>query len=181
MRRSEYLQVHTTRVDAPDEALFPQGDSSHVRQQYTDFVRSTKYRGDARMLSCSDCHASHREAGLPADLKLSRADNGACTGCHAQVEPVREHVTDYTGVEHEVISESELACTTCHMVDTARGGAAIPALLDDDPGSATPLQHYYGDRATHRFVYAGRDAALEQPIAATNRCGFCHSSFLPNP
>ncbi len=66
------------------------------------------------------------------------------------------------------------------MVPTAKSGASVKALLDIIPGADPPVQYYWNDIAAHRMNMTGRDAYMEQPIAATNRCAPCHGGFFPN-
>jgi hypothetical protein len=179
-RRKTYLRDHVSRVDAASEDLFPSGDSRHAHQQYTEFLRSPKARSANVLVTCSDCHAPHREQDFPTSLRAAPNDDRACTACHAKVSDSHAHALDKTGYDHvRAVDPNKLSCTACHMVRTAAGGARPIALVDKSP--ATPEVTYLGgDRASHRFEYSGRARAREQPIAATQACASCHADFLPN-
>ncbi|HEX6239886.1 MAG TPA: hypothetical protein VFZ61_03285, partial [Polyangiales bacterium] len=178
-RRKDYLASHVTRVDAQGADLFASGDSQTSHQQYTDFIRSPKYRNDSLLATCSDCHSPHREFDLPADMNFSPASNAGCLGCHQPQQDVNAHALAKVGYDHlRGVDPDQLSCVACHQVKTALGGAHVPALLDNEVPSA-PVQYYWGDRTSHRFAFVGRSAAATQPIAATNDCAFCHVNFLP--
>ena len=132
-------------------------------------------------MTCSDCHAPHREADFPASLRAAPDDEAACIACHAQAGDLHAHALEKTHYDHvRGVDQTQLSCVSCHMVRTAAGGARPIALVDRSP--ATPQVTYLGgDRASHRFSYSGRSLAGEQPIAATQACASCHADFLPNP
>jgi hypothetical protein len=178
-RRQSYLRDHVSRADASEADLFASGDSRHARQQYTDFVRSPKYRSGALLVTCSDCHAPHREEEQPASLWRAPTDEGACTACHAEPADIHAHALAKVEFDHvRAVDQDELSCVACHMVKTAAGGARPLALVDE---SSLPVVEYTrGDRTSHRFAFVGREAAREQPVAATERCAFCHADFLSN-
>jgi predicted CXXCH cytochrome family protein len=180
LRRSQYLSAHVSRVDAQGSDLFASGDSQHSIQQYTDFVRSPKYRNGSLLATCSDCHSPHRTVPLPADMLFSASDNSACVGCHMEQQDLHAHVLDKVKYDHvRSVDQTKLTCVTCHQVKTATGGAHVPALIDNSVPSAV-YTYLYGDRTSHRFAFVGRSQAAVQPIAATNACAFCHVNFLPS-
>ncbi len=77
--------------------------------------------------------------------------------------------------------EEDLLCVTCHMVTTATSGAQLPELFDEVPSTDAPVWYFWGDITGHRFESQPTSLASEQPVPATNACGSCHVSFLPNP
>jgi Doubled CXXCH motif (Paired_CXXCH_1) len=179
-RRSRYLSDHVSRIDAQGSDLFPSGDSQHSIQQYTDFIRSPKYRNQGLLATCSDCHAPHRERELPADLLFAADNNSGCIGCHMAQKDVNAHALAKVNYDHvRSVDQSKLTCVACHQVKTATGGAHVPALIDNSVPSAV-YSYLYGDRTSHRFAFVGRAQANTQPIAATNACAFCHVGFLPS-
>jgi hypothetical protein len=91
------------------------------------------------------------------------------------------HVARVTGEKHDGVEVQQFACTRCHMVRTAAGGARHPELLDNLPRDATPVQYYHGDLASHRFSVTRKAEAAQQPVAATLGCAFCHGTQFPNP
>jgi hypothetical protein len=75
-------------------------------------------------------------------------------------------------------------CTDCHMVPTAKSGAAVPELLDRGGSGELDVQYYWNDTASHRLSmtrWTEFTGQPDQPIAFTNACGTCHASSLPNP
>lgn len=179
VRRKNYLSDHTSRIDAQGSDLFSSGDSAHSIQQYTDFIRSPKYRNGSLLATCSDCHAPHREPALPADLLFRTSDNSYCAGCHAAQKDVNAHANDKAHYDHvRSVDQTELTCVACHQVKTATGGAHVPALIDNTV-TTNVYTYLSGDRTSHRFSFVDRTQANAQPIAATNACAFCHVNFLP--
>jgi hypothetical protein len=180
-RRLSYLTDHVSRTDAAQSDLFASGDSRSAMQQYTDFVRSPKYRNGSLLATCSDCHSPHRERDFPADMLFAPTDDGACAGCHEAQQDLHAHALDKVGYDHvRSVDQNELNCVACHQVKTALGGAHVPALVDNSVPSQ-PFTYMHGDRTSHRFAFVGRDQAATQPIAATESCAFCHVNFLPRP
>ena len=179
-RRSRYLSDHVSRVDAQGSDLFASGDSRHSIQQYTDFVRSPKYRNKSLLATCSDCHSPHRERALPADMLFSIGDNKGCGACHSAQQDVNAHALAKVAFDHlRSVDQAQLTCVACHQVKTAEGGAHVSALVDNSVPSVV-YTYLWGDRTSHRFAFVGRSEANAQPIAATNACAFCHVSFLPS-
>ena len=121
-------------------------------------------------------------------MDTSGNPNALCTTCHSpevnpELYPLPEHVADVTGVNGHNSLEvffGPFVCTECHMVPTARSGAAVPALRDALGGPPT-VQYYWNDIASHRMTVTRWEGGQpEQPIAFTNVCGECHAEFLPN-
>jgi predicted CXXCH cytochrome family protein len=185
IRRAAFAVHHTTRVSGdPDEDFFSSGDAFGNYQQYSDHIRSTHYRNASRLVTCTGCHSPHANDADIAATDTSGNPNALCTTCHAEIEPVTEHIAFVTGVNNHD-SLGPFLCIECHMVTTAKSGAAVPALLDTLTNDDTEprWQYYWNDVASHRMTvtpwtdFAGRP---DQPIAFTNECGFCHGAFLPN-
>lgn len=179
--RARYALDHTSRVHGESSAFFASSDSALHRQQYADFIRSTKYRNASRTLTCSDCHDAHGSDAHATDLLAAATDDSGCTGCHPGMAMTRDHVEMQTTFRHDPVEVSELYCTRCHMVPTARSGAARLGLFDDLPTSSPAVQYLEGDVASHRFAVPLRDVRADQPSAATLACTRCHAAFLPNP
>jgi predicted CXXCH cytochrome family protein len=183
LRRAELASGFTSRMDATAGDLHPSGDSKSSHQQYTDFIRSSMYRNQYSLMTCSSCHDAHGSDQDPHELRASTDDNSACTGCHsgADFTSPRRHIRKVAKDPHTNVDDTLLLCTACHMVRTAFGGARHPELLDSIPASATPVQYFHGDLASHRFAVTARAQYTEQPVAATLQCAFCHSTDFPNP
>jgi len=182
IRRRELVGSHLSVLSAPEDAPFSSGDSRLGRAQYTDFVRSAKYRSPELLVTCVDCHAPHREPGVSSDLRYSANDDqGSCAGCHAEPKDIHVHAQKVVKYDHvRGVDQAAFTCTRCHMPKTATAGAHIPGLSDRSDPSAV-VDYFAGDRTSHRFEFAGRSQAAEQPVAATDACAYCHSDFLPNP
>jgi formate-dependent nitrite reductase cytochrome c552 subunit len=123
-------------------------------------------------------------------MDTSGNPNSLCTTCHSpaanpELYPLPAHVADVTGVDgHASLEElfGPFVCTDCHMVPTAKLGAAVPALRDSIGGPPT-VQYYWNDVASHRMTvtrWTSFTGQPDQPIAFTNECGQCHAEFLPN-
>lgn len=188
IRRREFAPLHTTRVSGAPEDFFISGDAKAHYQQYSDHVRSRHYRNPVRLTACSGCHNPHANPGDVADMDTSGNPNSLCTTCHSpavnpELYPLPEHVADVTGVNgHNSLEEffGPFVCTQCHMVPTARSGAAVTALTDSLGGPPT-VQYYWNDIASHRMTMTRWEGGQPaQPIAVTNECGECHAEFLPN-
>ncbi len=180
MRRSEYLMLHTTRIDATStDGLFASGDSSKNHQQVTDFLRTTMYRNPRQLMACSSCHDPHGSDTLPHQLLV--AGNALCTSCHSEAP--------FTAVQMHVLAQipagshasagllPSLTCPTCHMTPTATGGARVVSLRDF--GSPRPPRAYNGDIASHRFRVSRFAQYPAQPSSATQACAGCHNGSLP--
>jgi len=183
IRRAEFAVNHTTRVSGAEEAFWDSDDSKANYQQYSDHLRSRHYRNPVRLVTCTGCHSPHANDADIAEMDTSGNPNALCTTCHADILPVPEHVADVTGVAGHASLEPTFGpylCTECHLVPTAKSGAAVPALLDDLGGP--PVQYYWNDIASHRMTVTRWEGGQPiQPIAFTNECGECHRTELPNP
>jgi hypothetical protein len=185
IRRANFAANHTTRVSGdPDVDFFASGDAKTHYQQYSDYIRSKHYRNPDRLTTCTGCHSPHANAGDIADMDTSGNPNAMCTTCHAEIDPVTDHIASVTGVtSHDDFGP--FLCIECHMVPTAKSGAAVPALLDTLKESGEEdFQYYWNDVASHRMTvtsWTDFPGQPDQPIAFTNECGFCHGAFLPNP
>lgn len=181
IRRADFAIDNTTRVGGAPSDFFGSGDASAHYQQYSGHLQSRHYRNPNRILSCSGCHDPHANFEDVYGPSVSDNLNAVCTVCHSAPAflTVLDHVQTVTGFSHDTITR-EFRCTECHMVPTAKSGAAVKALLDIIPNSAPPVQYYWNDIAAHRMTMTGRDAYQEQPIAATNACAPCHGGFFPN-
>ena len=190
IRRSQFAANHTTRVSGAPEAFFELGDAKAHYQQYSDHIRSRHYRNPIRLTSCTGCHSPHANDSEIASMDESGNPNVLCTTCHSETAnpelyPVKDHVVDVTGVDaHESLQGifGPYLCTDCHMVPTAKVGAAVPA-LNDPLGGPPTVQYFWNDVASHRLTMTHWEevsSVFEQPLAFTNTCGECHAEILPN-
>jgi len=186
IRRREFAPQYTTRVSGAPEDFYASGDPRASYQQYSDHIRASHYRNPFRLTTCSGCHSPHANAMDVAEMDSSGNPNAVCTTCHSpevnpELYPVDQHVAQVTGFEGHA-GLAEYLCTECHMVPTARSGAAVPALRDASGGPPT-VQYYWNDTASHRMIMTRWDemeGQPEQPLAFTNACGSCHAGRLPN-
>jgi predicted CXXCH cytochrome family protein len=188
IRRAEFALTHTIRVSGPPEAFFDVGDpkSADARanyQQYSDHIRSKHYRNPTRLVSCTGCHSPHANSADIAAMDTSDNDNALCTTCHSpeanpELYPLTDHVEAVTGVtSHTSFGDDAFRCTECHMVPTAKSGAATKQL-------EFPVQYYWNDIASHRMImtrYTEVTVTPDRPVAFTNECGLCHSGLLTPP
>lgn len=188
IRRAEFAPSHTTRVSGAPEDFFPSGDARVNYQEYSDYLRSKHYRNSIRLTTCASCHNPHANAADVAAMDTSDNPNALCTTCHSpemspELYPLPEHVAEVTGVNgHASLEEffGPFQCKQCHMVPTARSGAAVPVLLDA-LGGPPVVQYYWNDIASHRMTVTRWEGGQpNQPIAFTNKCGECHAEYLPN-
>ena len=190
IRRREFAPLYTTRVSGAPEDFFASGDAKAHYQQYSDHVRSRHYRNPVRLTTCSGCHNPHANPDDVANMDTSGNPNSLCTTCHSpeanpELYPLPAHVAEVTGVNGHASLEELLGpflCTDCHMVPTAKLGAAVPALRDAIGGPPT-VQYYWNDVVSHRMTvtrWATFTGQPDQPIAFTNECGQCHAQILPN-
>jgi predicted CXXCH cytochrome family protein len=185
IRRADFAASHTTRVSGAPDDFFASGDAKAPYQEYSDHIRTRHYRNPTRLMSCTNCHSPHANDADVAAMDTSGNPNSLCTTCHSgltEPEDLDEHVALATA--NTVHDGFGLLCTDCHMVPTARSGAAVPALFD--PGSSTTLdvQYFWNDIPSHRLTMTRwRDFAgmIDQPVAFTNACGTCHTNLLVNP
>ncbi|MBT8453737.1 MAG: hypothetical protein KJO40_17355 [Deltaproteobacteria bacterium] len=190
VRRRELAPLHTTRVSGAPEDFFASGDAKAHYQQYSDHLRSPHYRNSTRLTTCTGCHDPHANPDDVAEMDTSGNPNALCTTCHSpeanpELYPAAAHVADVTGVNGHASLEAffgPFLCTDCHMVPTAKSGAAVRALVD--PIGAPPtVQYYWNDVSSHRMTvtrWTSFTGQPDQPIAFTNECGECHAEFLPN-
>ena len=190
LRRRDFAADYTTRVNGAPEDFFSSGDPKADYQQYSDHIRARHYRNPTRLTTCTGCHSPHANAADIASMDTSGNPNAVCTTCHSpelspEIYPVGQHVVNVTGFQGHASLEQLLGpytCNECHMVPTARSGAAVPALRDAIGGPPT-VQYYWNDIASHRMTmtrWESVPSAFDQPLAVTNECGQCHGEFLPN-
>jgi predicted CXXCH cytochrome family protein len=187
-RRADFALNYTQRVDGvplnPDGtpknfwSTLDDADSKSHHQQYSDFIRSHHYRNPFGLLTCTSCHDPHGNDENRNQLLIAADDNAICARCHTDKLPIRAHVDEATGNEHNNVAEEDFKCVTCHMVGTATSGAQSQELLYPDDSA-----YFWGDIAGHRFESQPTSLASDpgQPVPATNACGTCHVTFVPAP
>jgi predicted CXXCH cytochrome family protein len=176
--RPDFLANHTSRFDAANSDYWNDGiHSKSHHQQYTDLIKSSKYKNDSYLVTCSDCHDLHRKTSSPRQLRAAAQD--LCVGCHTAatgpgtaVGTLTEHSTAQIGYPHA--SVATLSCADCHMPKTAKTGSGEPGLLRD------AKQYWQNDISSHLFDMPRKAAAATtgMPVAYSNACGSCHNSGL---
>lgn len=156
--RAAYLANNTSRNDATTSDFWADGiHSKSHHQQYTDFIKSSKYRNDSMLLTCSSCHDVHAP-GTDRHQLNGVSDDSQCLSCHTTVDSAK-HQEKKTGAS--LHSSAPAKCIECHNVKTAKSGAGNLLL-----GA--------GDISSHVFdvPVAATDA---MPTAFRNSCNGCHS------
>ena len=153
--------------------------STEHHQQYSDFLKSTLYRNERQLVTCSDCHDTHGDrtyAGLqeyPHNLKGDPADpnSALCLSCHTLDPTV--HIVDKTGA-HDGL---QIACNECHMPRTARSGPGQMGTILSNGDN-----YWMNDIGSHVFDFVHKDQLgvagvapdASMPAPYTNSCGTCH-------
>lgn len=156
--RATYLDENTSRHDATTSNFWEDGiHSKSHHQQYTDFIKSSKYRNDSSLLTCTSCHDVHAPGTDRHQLSGSTSDS-LCLSCHTDVVS-GDHQVAKTG--SGLHAGAPAKCIECHTVKTAKSGAG-PALASDG-----------GDISSHVFDVP-LTAPDAMPLPFNNSCGGCH-------
>ncbi|MGE4477975.1 MAG: cytochrome c3 family protein [Deferribacterales bacterium] len=177
--RNTFLVDYTTREDAAQSDFWADGlHSKSHHQQYTDFIKSSKYRNGEQLVTCSDCHDPHGGTEFAHQLKGDAVTAKAtyCQSCHTDRSDIEKHTEEAVGMAHG--EDTGITCTSCHSVKTAQTGAGFGR------GAETDGKNYWqNDITTHLFTkpprmlnkaVAGVDPLKSMPTPYTNACGTCH-------
>ncbi len=175
--RNDYLVNYTTREDAAKGDYWPDGiHSKGHHQQYTDFIKSQKYRNGRQLLSCSSCHDPHGVTNIKHQLRaeIRDAKNSLCTNCHEAKADIKKHMEAKTGVAEM----DKINCVDCHSTKTMQTGAGPGKGLAKKDGK----NYWMNDITSHLFDVPkkdnigvkGADHGKAMPIPYTNACGKCH-------
>lgn len=157
--RADYLVNNTSRNDATTTDFWADGiHSKSHHQQYTDFIKSSKYRNDSMLLTCTSCHDVHAP-GTDRHQLNGATDDTQCLSCHTDVVSADHQVAKTGSTLH---NGAPAQCIECHNVKTAKSGAG-DALLPTNGG----------DISSHVFDVP-LIAADAMPIPFNNSCGGCH-------
>lgn len=176
--RNDYLVNYTTREDAAKGDYWADGIHSKAHhQQYTDFIKSKKYRNGNQLLSCTDCHDPHGMTGLKHQMRaeVSDAKNSLCTTCHKANADIKKHMQPKTGVAEM----GKINCIDCHATKTMQTGAGFGKGLTRKDGK----NYWMNDITSHLFDVPKKDnvgvkgvePGKAMPIPYTNACGKCHN------
>lgn len=175
--RADFLASNTSRHDArldsankfADYWTDAENHSKSHHQQYTDFIRSGKYRNGTKLLTCASCHDPHGPGADRHQLSGTN-DNALCLSCHATVD-IAAHQTAKTGST----MGSGVKCIDCHTTKTANSGAGLSQTSSDGAKQGASSLLLHGDISSHLFDVPTK-AAAPMPVPYTNPCGVCHNT-----
>jgi predicted CXXCH cytochrome family protein len=177
--RNDFLVNYTTRADAASGDFWADGIHSKAHhQQYTDFIKSKKYRNGSHLLKCGDCHDPHGSKPIKHQLKAEAGDgkNSLCAGCHAdKTADIKKHQQAKLGADMGAIR-----CVDCHATKTMQTGAGLGKGLAGKDGK----NYWMNDITSHLFDVPrktnvgvkGVEPGKAMPIPYTNACGNCHDA-----
>lgn len=178
--RNDFLVNYTTREDAGPKDYWADGiHSKSHHQQYTDFIKSRKYRNGDQIMKCSDCHDPHgRVGGVRHQLRDAYSDlwNTLCTNCHKDKGDIKKHMEAKTGVG----DMGKINCVDCHNPKTMQTGAGFGKGLTRKDGK----NYWTNDVTSHIFDVPkkdnvgvkGAEPGKAMPVPYTNICGSCHNT-----
>ncbi|OGQ07522.1 MAG: hypothetical protein A3G32_01200 [Deltaproteobacteria bacterium RIFCSPLOWO2_12_FULL_40_28] len=175
--RSYFLENHTngTQYDTSSSDLYTDVDQSSKshHQQYTDFIRSSLYKNNEQLVTCSNCHNMHGTDNFRS-LTATTSDDALCTDCHPDKTTVTEHTEDKLGTS----TDMGAVCIDCHMNKIAKTGA----------GRQGNGSYWENDVTSHLFSVARKTTSIVagqtvsdslMSIPYTNSCtSACHDSDL---
>lgn len=187
-RRSRWRAQYTTRPDGdPLKDFWDDGIHSRKnRQQFSDLVKSKKYRNPRILVACTDCHDIHGgqtdPLANPRGLVAPIDDNSLCLKCHdlgGDGPGAANHKLHTLAASFR--PEAPFRCVNCHMDLVAKTSAGKLRASD-----ATHL-YFENDIRDHSFVIPRRDnpgvanytlddasKGKAMPIPYTRACGECH-------
>lgn len=174
--RNDYLTNYTTREDAAKKDYW--ADEMHSKshhQQYTDFIKSKKYRNGSQLLKCADCHDPHGTATMKHQAKAEVKNGDLCISCHKDKSDIKVHTAAKVGMPHEI----KINCIDCHNTKTMQTGAGFGKGLARKDGK----NYWMNDVTSHLFDVPRKDnvgvkgvePGKAMPIPYTNACGKCHN------
>jgi len=174
--RAAFLATNVTRHDASnvvaDGEMWADGKHSKKHhQQYTDFIKTKKYRNGTKLLTCASCHDVHAPGTDQRQLS-GTSDNSLCKSCHTTVTDVGAHMTAKTGFN----MGSSTTCLQCHVTKTAKSGSGNPTSYFT---GLSGTKYYQNDISSHVFdvpLKTSVSATNAMPIPYTDSCGACHQS-----
>ncbi len=179
MSRNEFLVNYTSREDAGQNDYWADGiHSKSHHQQYTDFIKSKKYRNGNQILSCTDCHNPHGMAGIKHQMRADVRDdkNSLCATCHKDKTDIKMHMQAKIGFAEK----GAINCIDCHAAKTMQTGAGFGKGLTGKDAK----NYWMNDITSHIFDVPRKDNAgvkdvepgKAMPIPYTNKCGMCHKA-----
>ena len=161
--------------------------SSRPHQQYSDFLKSTMYRNDRLLVTCSDCHDLHGGTPYYSRFLIDDPDDSSsplCQRCH--VVDVLSHMETKLNAK---MKGHQTRCIDCHMPGTAiAGGIAgnFGRMIKTPPyaNAAEEENNAYWEGPINSHVFDvplktnigvdGVSPGRAMPIPYTGACGTCH-------
>lgn len=174
--RNMYLTDYTTREDAAKGDYWADGVHSKAHhQQYTDFIKSPKYRNGSQLVSCADCHDTHGNAKFAHQLKKDASSVETCTTCHKRSADLKTHVAEKTKC---TVDAAAITCASCHNTKTMQTGSGGKGLVAKDGRNYWNndiTSHLYDVPRKDNVGFKGAAPGAAMPIPYTNACGAaCH-------
>lgn len=178
--RNTFLTQYTTRPDAdPVKDYWADGlHSKSHHQQYTDFIKSSKYRNGNHLVACSDCHSPHGKQEHKHQMRVNANSPEACTSCHKNKTDMGKHVMDKTRCN---VATDKITCSNCHDTKTMQTGAGLGKGMTGKDGKNYWLNditsHLYDVPRKDNAGVKGVDPGKAMPVPYTNPCGAaCHNT-----
>lgn len=177
--RNVYLKDYTTREDAAKGDYW--ADQLHSKghhQQYTDFIKSSKYRNGNQLVACADCHDTHGNAKFAHQMKADAKTAQSCTSCHTNKNDLKAHLADKAKCTADV---SAITCSDCHNTKTMQTGAGLGKAMTGKDGK----NYWLNDITSHLYDVPRKDnkgvkglaSGAAMPIPYTKPCGAaCHDT-----
>lgn len=177
--RNVYLKDYTTREDAAKGDYWADGlHSKSHHQQYTDFIKSSKYRNGSQLVSCADCHDTHGNAKFEHQMKLDSKSAESCTTCHKNSTDMKKHLVEKAKC---TVDPTKISCASCHSTKTMQTGSGMGKGLSNKDGK----NYWMNDITSHIYDVPRKDnvgikgiaPGAAMPIPYTNACGAaCHDT-----
>ena len=177
--RNTYLKEYTTREDAGKNDYW--ADELHSKshhQQYTDFIKSSKYRNGNQLVACSDCHDTHGNGKFAHQMKADSTKPESCTSCHKHGTDLTKHLAEKTKC---TVDASKITCSDCHNTKTMQTGAGFGKAATGKDGK----NYWMNDITSHVYDVPRKDnkgvkgvaPGAAMPIPYTKPCGTaCHDT-----
>lgn len=178
--RNAFLTQYTTRPDADAKKDY-WADGLHSKshhQQYTDFIKSSKYRNGNHLVSCADCHSPHGKKAIKHQMRVDAHSPAACTNCHKDKADMKQHLADKAKC---TVAADQISCSSCHDTKTMQTGAGLGKGMVGRDGKNYWLNditsHLYDVPRKGNVGVKGLDPGKAMPIPYTNPCGAaCHNT-----
>jgi len=176
--RNIFLNQYTTREDAGPKDFWADGlHSKSHHQQYSDFIKSSKYRNGNQLVACSDCHDTH-DSKFPHQMKADSSKPESCTSCHKNSTDMKAHLADKSKC---TVAPDKITCSDCHNTKTMQTGAGLGKGLTGKDGK----NYWMNDITSHIYDVPRKDnkgvkgvaSGAAMPIPYTKPCGAaCHDT-----